>query len=1107
MGSLEPVHVHIASMPSLTHDLRPQKSNRMLPRSEAESVFNAASPGKKDIKSFSELLNNFPMIARQMQPGLEKVFKEFNRDIGKPLPALNARPSSSSSHNASSSLSGTTPNGPIDSKAPNGHVKSSSVTSLSFYAEDEEDHMRKTLETAVTAAIDLFQLVDKQQLSLLGATTELTGPVVERLIERYITQQVHDQVLFPRLCNIHNNEDLQLESRIHHMSHIDIAQVGIEFEGGREGKQQLAHRLGRGVAEFRKLGVAGSPQEMMDILLATQKTVTTTETSNSAQENTGNKRQSMSEKAASNITINADTLVSLLLVNVIRSQVRHLQARLAYMRSFIFIDDVEGGEMGYALSTFEAVLSYLTTDSGGLRVASRRNRRLWQATKTGNTTEMKSILQPEDASSTEEEDSTIGKDDAEEDAVPVTNGLINGVGHNRGPEKTHESGGTTPFDGEAVDPTSTGANLAHVFPFQGFMESEMMEERPRPIKRVSMDLRSLSNASEFSFRSRTSTMNSRTSIIEGDTSIEKLCQTQDSLGDSVLMMAVEARQPESLAYLLSLEGYYPSEVVLEDANSEGTTLLSAAIQLAHPGLIDTLVEYLLKLGDNKRVQAYLWKTDKSGRTMAHYLFNTPQLIRLFGTLLPWRQKDKNGQTPLMAVCRSYDHPKYLDMVNDALQCATDEQGDYRRLHLDNHVDGKGNSLLHIVSDPYLALRILQHCDADPNAPNDRKFTPLMVASKFGRFDMVRAMFLDKRVDIQAKEYRGMTAVELAKDDEVRNRIDDMILVSNSPASAGRVTAVVRSFFVEDATIRLIIKSAARSGDGMIAVTTCRRSLADFENLAKWLSIEHPASWLPSIFNFRSPFLIPSRPSRAVLHDIQVRLDKFLRIMLAHSTFSTHELLWEFILVPEIQPEMMAERSMKKAEIRAEKIKEEYEPVEDVRDVESFVGHARESIRGVNHSTKSVIRRVNNVRNTTSGMDCCCSFFATWLIDHRLLDRTRTSNQTSFHSIILSAPIPHLRLRPPRRHHHSPRIRPSQAFPPGPASHLIHHPRHVILALPPARPHRLPAKRTKIYRPPQRLPPPVRPLASRTPRRDAQRHPHGCAGKNGKGEGGTEDDRV
>ena len=916
------------------------------------------------------------MIARQMQPGLEKVFKEFNKDIGKPLPAVNPKSPFTTPSRRSSASSRTEASISIRSKYSNGHAKSSSATSVKPYADDEEDHMRRTLENAVTGAIDLFQLVDKQQLSLLGATTELTGPLVERLIERYVTEQFHDAILFPRLSNVHKLEDLELESCIRHMMHIDIAQVGIEIEDGRVGKEQLTRTLGLGVEEFRKLGVAGSPQEMMDILLATLKIITGSSANDEGDNDTAHAASVTSEKQHRSMTMNADTLVSLLLVVVIRSQVRHLQARLAYMRGFIFIDDVESGEIGYALSTFEAVLSYLAHDSGGLKAASRRNRRLWQATKNGNLLEMKSILEPQDELLSGEESS-----EGPEDVVnPVTNEMI----QRRNCRSQFQPNGTTLHESDfeirdEVGDLSRGSNLTHVFPFQITHGSERPVERPaersversieRPgaVKRVSMDLRSLSNASEYSFHSRTSTVTSRTSAIEEDTSIEKLCQTQDSRGDSVLMMAVETRQPEALDYLLSLEEYYPRDVVLAECNSDGTTLLSAAVQSAHEGLVSIMVNYLFRKRDPQGIIHYLARSDNRGRTAAHYLFNAPQLMHDFDTLLPWRQKDKNGQTPLLALCRSYDHPRYLDMVNTALQLATEEQGDGEPLHLDNHVDSKGNTLLHVVSDPYLALRILQHCDADPNAPNDKRFTPLMVASKFGRFDLVRTLFLDKRVDVQAKEYRGMTAVELAKDDEVRNRIDDMILVSYPPASDGRVTAVVRSFFVEDSTIRMIIKTAARSGDGMIVVTTCRRSLADFENLAKWLSVEHPASWLPSISNFRSPFQFPSRPSRAVLHDIQVRLDKFLRIMLAHSTFSTHELLWEFILVPEIQPEMMAERSLKKADIRAEKVKEEYGPVEDVRTVELFVSHARDSIRGVNHSTKSVTRRVNSIRNVSNGM--------------------------------------------------------------------------------------------------------------------------------------------
>ena len=823
--------------------------------------------------------------------------------------------------------------------------------------------MRKTLETAVTAAIDLFQQVDKQQLSHLGATTDLTGPSVERIIERYVTEQVHDSTLFPVLRNSRRLGDQELESRVHQMQHIDIAQVGIEIQGGRKGKEQMMDRLARGVDEFRKLGVAGSPQQMMEILLATQKVVTSDQPIAKDLDHAMNDKlgSEESEKPPSSMTMNADTLVSLLLVVVIRSQVRHLQARLSYMRNFIFVDDVESGEIGYALSTFEAVLSYLMSDSGSLRKASRRNKRLWQATKSGDVKDVKTIMDPEQEAVLKEDSNSALLEEPDEGAITDDDGDGDSENSRFVDKENRESfnnrlSNATTEDGNA----SESSTLAHVFPFQAVKVS-------RKGKHVSMDMRSLSNSSEYSFVSRTNTVDSKSSNIEGDTSIEVLAQTQDSGGNSVLMMAVEARQPEVLEYLLSLEVYFPPRFVLEDSNKEGTTLLSAAVQLSHTKLINILLHCIFQTGDTEDIVDYFAQADRHGRTVAHYLFNAPYLIHQFSDILPWRRKDKNGQTPLLALCRSYDHTNYAEMVKDALQYASHEQGDGQPLHLDDHVDAKGNTLLHVVNDPSLAVRILRHCDSDPNATNDKHFTPLMVASKYGRMDMVRALFSDQRVDVLAKESRGMTAVELAKDDEIRNRIDDMVLVSNVPAADGRVTAVVRSFFVEDASIRLIIKSAVRNDNGMIGVTTCRRSLTDFENLTKWLSVEHPASWLPSIFNFRSPYQIASRPSRAVLQDIQVRLDKFLKIMLAHSTFSTHELLWEFILFPEIQPDMMAERSRKKAELRSENIREDYEPVEDVRDISTFVEHARESIRGINHATKSVIRRVASVRVCSSGM--------------------------------------------------------------------------------------------------------------------------------------------
>lgn len=938
----------------------------------------SVTPPKQEIKSFGELLANFPMIARQMQPGLERLFREFGKELGKPLPPPPSRSPSASGSESENRLS----------RVQTLQDESSSIRSWSSrrgrlpfnseeYFEDDEDLMRRSLETAVTAAIDLFRLVDKQQLSLLGATTDLTGPLVERLIERYVAEQVHEPLLFPRLCAFRQPEDSELDSRIRHMESIDVTQVGISVAGGREGKREVIRRLGRGVEEFRKMVDAKSPHEMLATLLETVKVV-------SYPGSYDNVDGQASEKGRSPLTINADVLVSLLLVVVIRSQIRHLQARLLYMQHFIYIDDVDSGEMGYALSTFEAVLMYLVTDSAGLRRASTRNRRLWQATKAGRISDMRSILEPN--GDHESIDESAPPEPERKSVFFQTDSFSEPEESPHEISSMHSSSIFTngrPVPEEAID--ADAPPLAHVFPFQTWSGDSPAKEYQRPIKKkVSMDVRSLSESSAVSFLSRTPTIGSMTSQIEGDSSLETLTKTQDPAGDSIPMMAVESRQTESLKYLLSLEEYYPLEDILEDTNADGTTLLNAAVQLAHAEIVEVILDFLFSKTDESVVAKYLTKSDVHGRTVGHYLFSTPSLLPRLGRLLPWRQRDKHGQTPLFALCRSYDHPQYKLMVHAALTAAQKAQGNGKQLQLDDHVDVKGNTLLHIVGDPDITTRILKESDCDPNATNDKRFTPLMMASKYGRVDQVRILFMDPRVDVHVKEARGLTAVELAKDDEVRNRIDDLILLSHPPSAcgdpSGRVTTVVRSFFVEDATVRFILKSGApyppsesiassRPGSTTYTVTTCRRSFSDFENLAKWLAVEHPASYVPSLSDFRNPFQIHSKPSRSVLHDLQEKLDRFLKTLLTHPTFSTHEMLWEFFLVPELQPEMMADRSRRKAAVLTETIADEYAPVslEGMRDTEQFVSHAQDMVRGVHVNTRSLIRRGHALQNSASDL--------------------------------------------------------------------------------------------------------------------------------------------
>ncbi|KAG9775201.1 hypothetical protein KCU88_g5198, partial [Aureobasidium melanogenum] len=921
---------------------------KLLPSVPAASSSEPPTPPKKDIKTFGELLNSFPMIARQMQPGLERLFNEFGKELGRPLPPPPSRSPTIGS------MDGTTQVSETDSVKSNGSLKL--PFNSAAYFEDEEDLMRRALETAVTAAIDLFQGVDKQQLSYLGATTDLTGPEVERLIERYVSEYVHESLLFPRLCAFYKAQDQELDRRIRQMDCLDVSQVGISIEDGRNGKRELMSRISRGVAAFRKMGVAASPQEMLDILLETQKIVS--------------EPQGISdeEKRAVAMTINADILVSLILLVVIRSSVRHLQARLSYMQRFIYIDDVESGEIGYALSTLEAVLTYLARDAAGLRKASKQNQMLWNAVKAGKIDDVRSIF----------EESAVITDELVEEPAEIPLSRITTVSSH-----TSES---RPIASLSRASSSDGG-LSHVFPFQAAQKKSAI---PKQKKKVQMAARSMSISSSFSMASRAATIETTLSGLEGDTSVQSLAQTQDTMGNSVLMMAVESQQPQSLRYLLSLSEHYSPNEVLSDMTEDGTTLLSAAVQLANTELVDVLLDYAEQNTDEARFRSYLAMTDSRGRSVAHYIFNTPQLIKKLANVLPWRQKDKIGHTPLFAICRTYDHADYSTMVSDALVAAKQAQRDGGPLRIEDHTDYKGNSLLHIVNDAGIMQRILQYCDVDLNAMNDRKFTPLMLASKYGRVDMVRILLGDPRIDLHLREARGLTAVELAKDDEVRNRIDDLTLFapSNSPDLAGRITSIVRSFFVEDGSSRYILKSGAPNpavSSTTYTITTSRRALQDFENLAKWLKMDSPASYMPTIAasNFRGPFQLHSRPSRAVLYDAQTHLDRFLKILMNHPTFSTHEMLWEFFLVPDMLQEQMAERAKLKAELVQEKIMDEYEPLTsrvDMNAVDTFVSHSREMVRRLNISTRSVMRKghlyVQAHADLAEALSLCAAAFAT-----------------------------------------------------------------------------------------------------------------------------------
>lgn len=83
-----------------------------------------------------------------------------------------------------------------------------------------------------------------------------------------------------------------------------------------------------------------------------------------------------------------------------------------------------------------------------------------------------------------------------------------------------------------------------------------------------------------------------------------------------------------------------------------------------------------------------------------------------------------------------------------------------------------------------------------------------------------------------------------------------------------------------------------------------RSLDDFRFLRENLLVECPDACIPSLEGYYSPFLLsPSRPSKTVLAISARRLDMFLNYLSDHPVLANHELVWEFMLMPELQVQL------------------------------------------------------------------------------------------------------------------------------------------------------------------------------------------------------------
>ncbi|KAG5519488.1 hypothetical protein PMAC_002115 [Pneumocystis sp. 'macacae'] len=693
--------------------------------------------------------------------------------------------------------------------------------------------------------------------------------------------------------DINKERDQELMDSIVSMEYIDIHQVGLPIINN-----EIIDRIYDAVNCFKQLEKKKIPAERLTVLLRTVQLLvnSTSKITKESQRNknyNGNMFQDASDFLRNNL--GGDCLIPMLLLVVIRAKLNNLETNLIYITYFSFLNTRRGEEL-YALSSLEAVLYHILHQRDKLKEINDCNIILWDSIKSGNMNILDSIF-----------------------------------------KKQHPSFNSLFFD-------------------------------------------------DVFFKTRISYI------------LNDIYCYKDINGDSAIMLGIKSKNISSIIFLFN-QPQFSLEFLLNDRDIEGSTLLMVAIKLEFKEAINVLLQKL-KTCSNRKFFDYLTQKDHLGKTVCHYLFHQPYLIYELGPHLSWKSRDKEGQTPLFTLSTMYNHVDYKKMVMNAIE--TVQLIENNNLNVDDHFDNNGNSLFHVINDSECLFKLLS-CKGNINKRNNDGFTPLIYHIKFGRSKLVRILLNDKRTDIGAKDqngftaihflvqmtletmnvlteivnieertsYTGLTALHIAVQQKSLDYIEYLVKNKSADINAlnykgdrpvdiakdqeivnmldGKVARVVRIALEDDSTIKFIIKSGFIN-DNSKNIMTVIRTVEDFKFLYKCLVFQYSESWVPSLhIDFLDPFIIPSRPSKSILSAFLNCFDNFLQILFQHSVFSTNELLWEFVTVPQLYTHLTVDRPQKKF---LDKDKEKYEKlmsIDEINDIDFFFKHTKYSIENMNNA--------------------------------------------------------------------------------------------------------------------------------------------------------------
>lgn len=829
-----------------------------------------------------------------------------------------------------------------------------------------------SIESIKTEIENLFNLtknmIEGQSANALAELIEKTGISTDSLIKN-IEQHVHEEtydIVFFKICSLKNKEDTDLTNAIASVQYIDLPQIGLSYD--------LADNLDRAIKHFKLISTLRTPMEKIKCLTNSIRILM----SQPIYLNTDSLFNDKKEKDEP-VVLSADQLIPLVLLLVLRSNVLNLVSNLCYMKDFSMTIDVNHGEQGFALSTLEAVFLYLQNIQPSWIDLSQRNFKLWETLKTGTLDEFKALYNEEEEK--EKEINEIKKKKKEEENKD-----------NEGGDDDHKQNSElpsaiiVPIESIVEAKDKEGNDLVLLASAHGRVDimKFLIEEKELTLYTKNYEGNNAMHLAILNDRKELINYLSSLPLTTNDYKKKNMDYQENFLRSTSCcfisnMLDGENAEPQKIIRILmnkqNHERVTPQMLLIKNSKlklldcfqNEYLSLLSInepsfsydtpLILACKEGHYD-LMKFLIEHGADCNFQNPL------GNTAFHYADETSIKI-LLDHCKAWDRldhlsrcpskpdpniKNKESITPLIYHCREGHNKVVEEMLNSSMVDVTSK-------------DSNGRTCLHYacVNDSIeLVKKIIDTKKVEINAKTLDGNTPLHSATHKNDLEMVKVL-LENQADPTIKNSLNKTPLFFTDNDDIINLMDDYILAYKRGKKNERFALVTRGK-IKDDTIVFSLKSG-QYGD-IKSIATVQRTLLEFIFLRQQLIYEYPHGCITSLKDFityqqfiTNQEYVPASADKMIKKCIG-RINKMLSLLLKHKTYSQHELVGEFMLIPTLDMTLLNERTEKKSQSMKEKIFDQY-PL--------FVENIDEKLKKLKVQESKLSQDINSVKQISTVM--------------------------------------------------------------------------------------------------------------------------------------------